>query len=292
MQRALHSNPAASVLRAINSSGRPLSEDHDRISAFDFVTHLLEDVGRGRSGRYRRRWGRCPAASSFTCSWGQRREYREPSGARLKRTIDIAAAAFLLIVLCPLFALIAWLLFLDSGTPIFFSQIRVGRDFRWFWIYKFRSMDRNNCGQAITAAMDPRVTKVGKVLRATKLDELPQLWNVLRGNMSLVGPRPEIPRYVEKFRQRYNNILRLRPGMTDLASLQFSNEERLLSLAPDPLQEYEKVVLPAKLDLADEYVRRHCLSLDISILWRTLCVCFAPHHHGLTTLPQTNTRRS
>lgn len=129
-------------------------------------------------------------------------------------------------------------------------------------------------GAAITASADPRITRVGRLLRATKLDELPQLWNVLRGDMSLVGPRPEIPRYVEAFRERYQRILDLRPGITDLASIQFRHEERVLAMAADPLRAYEESVLPAKLDLADEYLDRRCFLLDISILWRTVCVCF------------------
>jgi lipopolysaccharide/colanic/teichoic acid biosynthesis glycosyltransferase len=195
----------------------------------------------------------------------------------LKRLIDIVISAALLALLSPLLALIALAVLWDSGRPIFFSQIRVGRYFRKFRIYKFRSMHADSRGPAITAATDSRITRVGGLLRAAKLDELPQLWNVLLGDMSLVGPRPEIPRYVEAFRGRYTAILALRPGITDLASLQFRNEEQVLANAADPLLEYESVVLPAKLDLADEYVQRHCFALDLLILWRTLCVCLAPH---------------
>ncbi|HEY4363718.1 MAG TPA: sugar transferase [Bryobacteraceae bacterium] len=192
----------------------------------------------------------------------------------LKRTIDIAVAATLLVLLAPLLVLIAIAVLLDSGWPVFFSQIRVGRHFREFRIYKFRSMRATPGGPAITASSDPRITRIGHVLRATKLDELPQLGNVLRGDMSLVGPRPEIPRYVEAFRHRYSHILDVRPGVTDLASIHFRNEEQVLAGASDALRAYEETVLPAKLDLADEYIHRHNLLLDFSILWRTFRVCF------------------
>ncbi len=195
----------------------------------------------------------------------------------LKRAFDIILAASVLALLSPLLALIALAVLWDSGRPIFFSQIRVGRRFQQFRIYKFRSMLSSNRGPAITAATDARITRVGRMLRTAKLDELPQLWNVMVGDMSLVGPRPEIPRYVEIFRGRYQTVLSVRPGITDLASLQFRDEEQVLAQAADPLGEYESVVLPAKLNLAEEYVQRQCFALDLSILWRTLCVCLAPH---------------
>jgi len=192
----------------------------------------------------------------------------------LKRTIDIAFAATLLVLFAPLLVFMAAAVLLDSGWPVFFSQVRVGRHFRNFHIYKFRSMRPAPGGAAITASSDPRITRIGRLLRATKLDELPQLWNVLRGDMSLVGPRPEIPRYVEAFRQRYAHILDVRPGITDLASIRFRNEEQVLAGAADALRAYEETVLPAKLDLADEYIHRHSFLLDCSILWRTFRVCF------------------
>jgi lipopolysaccharide/colanic/teichoic acid biosynthesis glycosyltransferase len=194
----------------------------------------------------------------------------------LKRAIDIAVAAVLLVLLSPVFVAIAFAIWWDSGKPVLFSQVRVGRRFRSFRIYKFRSMRAASAGPAITAATDARITRVGRLLRTTKLDELPQLWNVLKGDMSLVGPRPEIPRYVEQFRPRYEAILSVRPGITDLASLEFRDEEQVLARASDPLLEYAGVVLPAKLDLAEQYVQRRSFALDFSILWRTLCVCIAP----------------
>jgi lipopolysaccharide/colanic/teichoic acid biosynthesis glycosyltransferase len=194
----------------------------------------------------------------------------------LKRLIDMAVSAAFLILLAPLLAAIAVAVWMDSGAPVLFTQVRVGRHFRRFSIYKFRSMRRSAVGPAITAAGDARVTRIGRILRVTKLDELPQLWNVLIGDMSLVGPRPEIPRYVEAFADRYRAILNVRPGITDIASIRFRDEEQLLATHTDPLAAYERIVLPAKLDLAEEYLRRRSLFLDLSIVWHTLKMCSAP----------------
>jgi lipopolysaccharide/colanic/teichoic acid biosynthesis glycosyltransferase len=124
-------------------------------------------------------------------------------------------------------------------------------------------------GPQVTVTGDDRITRVGKVLRLTKLDELPQFWNVLCGDMSLVGPRPEVPEYVDLFRERYRTVLTVRPGITDLASIHFRNEEEILSRSVEPFREYSEHILPAKLDLAEEYIRTHTLLGDISILFRT-----------------------
>jgi lipopolysaccharide/colanic/teichoic acid biosynthesis glycosyltransferase len=124
-------------------------------------------------------------------------------------------------------------------------------------------------GPLITVTGDPRVTSVGSILRAAKLDELPQFWNVLKGDMSLVGPRPEVREYVERFRSRYERILSIRPGMTDLASIRFRKEEEVLAASPEPLREYFEHILPAKLDLADEYLQTASMSQDLSILFQT-----------------------
>ncbi|MBI3697017.1 MAG: sugar transferase, partial [Acidobacteria bacterium] len=194
-----------------------------------------------------------------------------------KRLIDVLASAAALALLSPVLAVIAAAVFLDSWLPIFYSQRRVGRGFREFWIWKFRSMCARHSGPPLTAAGDERVTRLGRFLRATKLDELPQFWNVLRGDMSLVGPRPQVPEYVQLFRDRYEKILAVRPGITDLASVQFRNEEAVLAGGADPVGEYLSRVLPAKLDLADEYLRRRSLLLDLSILLRTLMVILAAY---------------
>ncbi len=187
-----------------------------------------------------------------------------------KRAFDIAASAAGLVILAPLMALIALAVALDSGFPVCFAQVRMGRGFRPFRLWKFRTMRNGVPGPRVTVAGDPRVTRVGRWLRRTKLDELPQLWNVLRGDMSLVGPRPELPEYVAKFRERYERILTVRPGLTDLASIRFRNEEEALARSPDPLLSYEAEILPAKLELAEQYVLRKSLWLDLSILWRTI----------------------
>ena len=182
------------------------------------------------------------------------------------------ASAAALILLSPLMLFLGMAIALDSGFPIFFSQARVGRRFRQFRLWKFRTMRASLSGPSITVAGDSRVTRLGRLLRNSKLDEFPQLWNVFRGDMSLVGPRPEVPEYVERFRGRYERILAIRPGITDLASVRFRNEEQLLAAAPEPLREYVEHVLPIKLDLADEYLRSSSFSKDLKIMAQTVFV--------------------
>ena len=186
----------------------------------------------------------------------------------LKRGIDISLSLTVLLLLAPVGAAIALMIWLDSGRPLLFRQERVGLRFRRFQILKFRTM-RIAKGPLVTVAGDSRITPVGKLLRITKLDELPQFWNVLRGDMSLVGPRPEVPEYVELFRERYETVLAVRPGITDLASIHFRNEEEILARSGVPMREYTERVLPAKLALAEKYVGAHTILGDISILFRT-----------------------
>jgi len=188
---------------------------------------------------------------------------------RMKRAFDLAAGGLALAALAPLLGVIALAVFLDSGLPVFYSQERVGRGFRPFRIWKFRSMRNNSSGSRITVRGDDRVTRVGKLLRAAKLDELPQLLNVVAGHMSLVGPRPELPEYVEMYRERYRGILVVRPGITDLASLRFCDEETVLAAASDPIEYYMRKVLPDKLELAEEYLRERSFLFDLSVLLRT-----------------------
>jgi lipopolysaccharide/colanic/teichoic acid biosynthesis glycosyltransferase len=194
----------------------------------------------------------------------------------LKRGIDIVASIAGLLVLAPLLMLIAACVALDSGFPVFYRQVRIGRGFRSFRILKFRTMRKGEGGPIITIAGDPRITRLGLILRATKLDELPQLWNVLKGEMSIVGPRPEIPQYVQMFEQRYKSILVVRPGLTDLASIAFRSEADILSSAADPSREYLERILPAKLDLAEQYLDDRCFHLDMTILIRTLLLSLRP----------------
>jgi lipopolysaccharide/colanic/teichoic acid biosynthesis glycosyltransferase len=188
----------------------------------------------------------------------------------LKRCIDVVGSAFALLLISPILIAVAFAVWLDSGRPVLFRHRRVGLEFRKFDMLKFRTMQVQAGGPAITVAGDARITRVGKFLRAAKLDELPQFWNVLLGDMSLVGPRPEVPEYVDLFHERYQRILAVRPGITDIASIRFRDEEKLLARDSEPLREYTQSVLPLKLDLADEYLRTRSLRLDCLILFKTL----------------------
>ncbi|MBV8055073.1 MAG: sugar transferase [Deltaproteobacteria bacterium] len=189
-----------------------------------------------------------------------------------KRLLDIAISIAGLIALFPLFVVIGVAIKINSKGPLFYSQERIGRGFRPFRIHKFRTMvrDADRNGPLITRGGDPRVTRLGELLRKNKLDELPQLLNVLLGQMSLVGPRPEIRPYVEKFRADYETILSVRPGITDLASLKYANEESVLAAAVDWEEEYVRRVLPEKMHLAKKYVQKSSLSLDFIILIATV----------------------
>lgn len=190
----------------------------------------------------------------------------------IKRLIDVVASAAGLVLVSPLLAAAAVAIKVTSPGPVLFHQERVGRGFRPFRILKLRTMHVRPPGPhlQITAGGDPRVTRVGRMLRRLKIDELPQLVNVLRGDMSLVGPRPEVPQYVEMFRADYEEVLRCRPGITDLASIKYRDEEAVLAAAADPERAYVTTVLPDKIALAKEYVRTRSLGLDLQILARTL----------------------
>jgi lipopolysaccharide/colanic/teichoic acid biosynthesis glycosyltransferase len=190
----------------------------------------------------------------------------------IKRAFDLAFAIPSILLLSPVFFLIALAIKLDSPGPVFFRQRRVGRNFRPFTIYKFRTMVSNapELGAPITVGEDARITRVGRLLRRTKLDELPQLINVIRGEMSFVGPRPEVPRYVELFQEDYREILRVRPGITDLASIEYRNEAEILGQSADPEEEYLRQVLPRKIAMAKQYLARHSLSQDVKVIVKTL----------------------
>lgn len=190
----------------------------------------------------------------------------------MKRTFDVCVAALGLIIASPLLAVIAVLIKLDSSGPVIFRQVRVGQGFRLFAILKFRTMvvDSPGASLPLTVGEDPRVTRVGRILRKFKLDELPQLVNVLIGDMSLVGPRPEVPRYVERLRSEFSETLVVRPGITDLASLRYIDEAALLAYSSNPEEEYLRNVLPEKLRLAKLYVRHMSFRLDVAIVIQTL----------------------
>ena len=188
-----------------------------------------------------------------------------------KRAFDLLGASLALLLLAPLMAVVALWIRLDSPGPVFFRQQRVGRHGVLFLIHKFRTMRTGAEGLPLTVGDDPRITRAGRFLRRTRLDELPQFIDVLQGAMSLVGPRPEVPRYVALYppalRER---ALAVRPGLTDPASLAFIDEAALLAAAADPEREYVERILPAKLQRAAEYAESASLATDLAVLARTL----------------------
>jgi lipopolysaccharide/colanic/teichoic acid biosynthesis glycosyltransferase len=188
-----------------------------------------------------------------------------------KRLFDLLGATTALLLLSPLLLLVALAIKLDSPGPVFFRQQRVGRHGVPFSIHKFRTMAHGAGGLPLTVGSDSRITRIGSLLRRTRIDELPQFIDVLQGTMSLVGPRPEVPRYVAFYppglRER---ALAVRPGITDPASLAFIDEGALLARAADPEREYIDVVLPAKLRQAADYAERATLWTDLAVLWATL----------------------
>jgi len=189
-----------------------------------------------------------------------------------KRALDFFAAFAGLLVLAPLLLLLAAAVKLGSRGSVLFRQNRVGRDHQVFKMWKFRSMvcDADKKGPLITASGDGRVTLLGRYLRRWKLDELPQLWNVLIGDMSLVGPRPELPFYVRNYNQEQLEVLSVRPGITDLATLEYRNEENILAASTDRERFYTEVVLPHKLELNLQYIRTMSLRLDLMVILMTL----------------------
>ena len=189
-----------------------------------------------------------------------------------KRLFDFCVSASGLLLLSPVFLAVAVLVKVGDGGPVFFLHERIGRGFAPFKMYKFRTMvtDAARLGPAVTKGGDPRITRVGAFLRKTKLDELPQLINVAKGDMSLVGPRPEVARYVEAFRDEYAEILSVRPGITDYASIMYRDEEEVLRGAADLEKTYVGEVLPRKLMLNREYIRKASALEDIRIIFRTI----------------------
>ncbi len=190
----------------------------------------------------------------------------------MKRLLDVFFSTIGLILLLPIFLIIAIFIRFDSPGPVFFGHWRVGKNFKPFKLYKFRSMSANapEKGPSITVGGDSRVTRVGRLLRKTKLDEIPQLINVLKGDMSLVGPRPEVPKYVEMFRDEYRDILQVRPGITDYATIEFRDEEAVLKGYKNPEEGYVRDVLPRKMELYRKYLKNKGLMTDIGLVFRTL----------------------
>ena len=188
----------------------------------------------------------------------------------LKRSVDIALAGVLLAVSLPLIVLAAILIKLDSEGSVIFRQVRVGRRFKRFHLLKLRTMSPAAAGPPYTLGADPRVTRIGCWLRRSKIDELPQLWHVLRGEMSLVGPRPVVPEMTEEFRLEYERLLQVRPGLTDPAAVKYCQEADALALVSDPLRYFKTVVTPDKLRISQAYMRRATVLSDLGILARTL----------------------
>jgi lipopolysaccharide/colanic/teichoic acid biosynthesis glycosyltransferase len=192
------------------------------------------------------------------------------------RLLDVAGALAALILLSPLLAIVTLLILVSDGLPILFRQTRIGKNGEPFLLLKFRTMRTDCSGSAITASGDRRVTRTGGWLRGFKIDELPQLINVVQGDMSLIGPRPEVPEYVELADDRWRKALEVRPGITDLASLAFRNEEAILGPAADRDAYYRSVILPEKLRLNLQYQRSRSAPRDLKLLWMTVRYSFCP----------------
>ena len=189
----------------------------------------------------------------------------------LKRLFDIVASGCGLIVLSPLFIVLAIWIKLDSKGPVFYRQVRVGKGNRDFRLYKFRSMrvGADKQGLITVGGRDPRITRSGYFIRKYKLDEFPQLINVFVGDMSLVGPRPEVRKYVDMYTAEQLRVLSVRPGITDLASIRYRNENELLEQAEDPDNYYEQVIMQDKLRINLEYVDNHSFVNDIKLIFMT-----------------------
>lgn len=196
-------------------------------------------------------------------------EHAVAGDAALKRTIDLVGATCLLVLLSPLLVTVAVAILLDSGRPVFYRCRRVGRHGDELRMLKFRKMRQDATGPRLTSAHDPRFTRVGRLLARTKIDELPQLWHVVRGEMSLVGPRPEDPHYVGLHAGAYAEILRVKPGITGLTQLAFAEEANVLG-REDPNGAYLNRLLPQKVTLDRLYATGRSSRMDLSILWWTL----------------------
>jgi lipopolysaccharide/colanic/teichoic acid biosynthesis glycosyltransferase len=193
----------------------------------------------------------------------------------IKRIFDIICSSLGLVLLSPMLIIVTILIKKGSQGPVFFKQIRVGENEKEFLILKFRTMvvDAEKLGKQITIGNDSRITKIGIFLRKYKLDELPQLINVFKGEMSLVGPRPEVPRYVNLYTEEQRKVLKIKPGITDLASLRYKDESELLGDKQDPEAFYINTVMPDKLSLNLEYMKKNNVIFDIYIIIKTIVKC-------------------
>ena len=190
----------------------------------------------------------------------------------VKRLLDIVLSAMGIVVFSPLYLLIGLMVRIQMGAPVLFSQERIGKDGKPFRIFKFRSMRKDNAGLKITTGNDSRITPVGRFLRKSKIDELPQLINVLVGDMSFVGPRPEVADYVNLYTPYQRQVLLVRPGITGLASIRFRNENDLLTASDDPNRTYVEQIMPRKIDLDLEYIPHASVFYDIKLIFQTFAV--------------------
>ena len=190
----------------------------------------------------------------------------------IKRAFDILLSATGLIILLPIEILIAVIIFIDDRGSVFFKQKRIGLHKQPFTLFKFRSMTINTSlsNGGFDAGDQSRVTRIGKVLRKTKFDELPQLINVLKGDMSLVGPRPEVKKWVDIYPQQWAFVLTVKPGITDNAAIHFRNEEEILSRVVNPELYYKEIILPEKLNIYRDYINNHSFLGDILIIFKTI----------------------
>ena len=188
----------------------------------------------------------------------------------LKRTFDILLSVSAIFLLFPFFLLVSFLIVIDSGFPIFFLQKRIGRGAKEFNIIKFRTMKTNNENITITVSDDVRITRIGKYLRKTKIDELPEILNVLFGQMSFVGPRPDVKGYADKLKGANRKILALRPGITGPASLKYYNEEYILSQKSNPKKYNDEVIFPDKVKINMHYFHNRSFFLDLKIIFATI----------------------
>ena len=188
----------------------------------------------------------------------------------LKRTFDILLSVFAIFLLFPFFLVVSFLIVIDSGFPIFFLQKRIGKGAKEFNIIKFRTMKTNNENITITVFDDSRITRIGKYLRKTKIDELPEILNVLFGQMSFVGPRPDVKGYADKLKGANRKILALRPGITGPASLKYYNEEYILSQKSNPKKYNDEVIFPDKVKINIHYFHNRSFFLDLKIIFATI----------------------
>ena len=190
----------------------------------------------------------------------------------LKRAMDVVISGGALLVLWPVLLIVALLIKIDDPGPVFYRQVRVGKDGKEFRIFKFRTMvvDADKKGLAITVGRDNRITRMGRFLRKTKLDELAQLLNVFLGDMSFVGPRPEVPKYVNMYTPYQRQVLLVRPGITDYASIAYRNENDMLAGSEDPERMYIDVIMPDKIELNMKYLREISPLADIKLIFGTI----------------------